>query len=394
MKFPFQPSLLEALPEEIAELFRGLEDTLLADICSRLKTGTVGETTVLDIKALRSHGIDLKEIEKAISETSGISEKKLKKLLEEVVEKNQQYYNEVITLADVTKPETLVNASDIDAIKRQTLQEMRNITRTMAFVVDAGRTILKPQKALTWALDEALLQVQSGAVSYNTAIANAVKQLADSGLRMVDYESGRSDQVDVAARRAVMTGVNQINQKYAEQSTEYLETDLVETSAHIGARNIGNVPENHEMWQGKWYRWSEKPQTSTGEYPDFIETTGYGTGAGLGGWNCRHTFYPVVEGVSEATYSQADLDAMKGENRKFKFEGQEYDGYTATQEQRSIERTIRKLKREETAYNAAGLHNKELAVSIRIKRLSAKYKAFSRAAGLPEQRERMKVLYD
>ena len=394
MKFPFQPSLLEALPEEIAELFRGLEDTLLADICSRLKTGTVGETTVLDIKALRSNGIDLKEIEKAISETSGISEKKLKKLLEEVVEKNQQYYNEVITLADVTKPEALVNASDIDAIKRQTLQEMRNITRTMAFVVDAGRTILKPQKALTWALDAALLQVQSGAVSYNTAIANAVKQLADSGLRMVDYESGRSDQVDVAARRAVMTGVNQINQKYAEQSTEYLETDLVETSAHIGARNIGNVPENHEMWQGKWYRWSEKPQTSTGEYPDFIETTGYGTGAGLGGWNCRHTFYPVVEGVSEATYSQADLDAMKGENRKFKFEGQEYDGYTATQEQRSIERTIRKLKREETAYNAAGLHDKELAVSIRIKRLSAKYNAFSRAAGLPEQRERMKVLYD
>ena len=394
MKFPFQPSLLEALPEEIAELFRGLEDTLLADICSRLKTGTAGETTVLDIKALRSHGIDLKEIEKAISETSGISEKKLEKLLEEVVEKNQQYYNEVITLADVTKPETLVNASDIDAIKRQTLQEMRNITRTMAFVVDAGRTIIKPQKALTWALDAALLQVQSGAVSYNTAIANATKQLADSGLRMVDYESGRSDQVDVAARRAVMTGVNQINQKYAEQSTEYLETDLVETSAHIGARNIGNVPENHEMWQGKWYRWSEKPQTSTGEYPDFIETTGYGTGAGLGGWNCRHTFYTVVEGVSEATYSQADLDAMKGENRKFKFDGQEYDGYTATQEQRSIERTIRKLKREETAYNAAGLRDKELAVSIRIKRLSAKYKAFSRAAGLPEQRERMKVLYD
>lgn len=394
MKFPFQPSLLEALPEEIAELFRGLEDTLLADICSRLKTGTVGETTVLDIKALRSYGIELKEIEKAISETSGISEKKLKKLLEEVVDKNQQYYNEVITLADVTKPETLVNAADIDAIKRQTLQEMRNITRTMAFVVDAGRTILKPQKALTWALDAALIQVQSGAVSYNTAIANATKQLADSGLRMVDYESGRSDQVDVAARRAVMTGVNQINQKYAEQSTEYLETDLVETSAHIGARNIGNVPENHEMWQGKWYRWSEKPQTSAGEYPDFIETTGYGTGAGLGGWNCRHTFYPVVEGVSEATYSQADLDAMKGENRKFKFEGQEYDGYTATQEQRSIERTIRKLKREETAYNAAGLRDKELAVSIRIKRLSAKYKAFSRAAGLPEQRERMKVLYD
>ena len=259
MKFPFQPSLLEALPEEIAELFRGLEDTLLADICSRLKTGTVGETTVLDIKALRSHGIDLKEIEKAISETSCISEKKLKKLLEEVVEKNQQYYNEFITLADVTKPETLVNASDIDAIKRQTLQEMRNITRTMAFVVDAGRTILKPQKALTWALDAALLQVQSGAVSYNTAIANAVKQLADSGIKTVDYESGHVDQIDVAARRAVMTGVNQINQQYAIQSMEYLGTDMVEVSAHLGARNIDgpNGWEAHTKWQGKLFRWNK-----------------------------------------------------------------------------------------------------------------------------------------
>ena len=393
-RYPFSPELLDALPEELAELFRGLEDALLVDICSRLKAADgFNEATVQDIKALRSHGISLDEIKKEINKTTGISEKKLDELLSDVVKRNQQYYTDLIDISVVTKPDVMVDIATIDAIKRQTLNEMRNITRTMAFVVDAGRTILKPQKALTWALDAALLQVQSGAVSYNTAIANATKQLADSGLRMVDYESGRSDQVDVAARRAVMTGVNQINQKYAEQSTEYLETDLVETSAHIGARNIGNVPENHEKWQGKWYRWSEKPQTSTGEYPDFIETTGYGTGAGIGGWNCRHTFYPVVEGVSEATYSQADLDAMKGENRKFKFEGQEYDGYTATQFQRSIERSIRKLKREKIAYNAAGLIEKERAVSIRLRRLNAKYKAFSKRAGLPEQRERMKVLY-
>ena len=394
MKYPFKPELLDALPEELAELFRGLEDALLIDICSRLKAADgFNEATVQDIKALRSHGISIDEIKREINKTTGISEKKLDELLSDVVKRNQQYYTELIDLAGVTKPDVLVDIETIDAIKRQTLNEMRNITRTIAFVLDGGRTVLEPNKAFTWACDSALLKVQSGAVSYNQAIEDAVKQLADSGIRTVDYESGRRDHVDVAVRRAVMTGVNQINQKYAEQSTEYLETDLVETSAHIGARNIGNVPENHEKWQGKWYRWSDKPQTSTGEYPDFIETTGYGTGAGLGGWNCRHTFYPVVEGVSEATYSQADIDAMKGENRKFKFEGQEYDGYTATQEQRSIERTIRKLKREKAAYNAAGLSEKEQAVSIRIRRLNAKYKAFSKRAGLPEQKERLKVLY-
>ena len=394
MKYPFRPELLDALPEELAELFRGLEDALLVDICSRLKAADgFNEATVQDIKALRSHGISLDEIKKEINKTTGISEKKLDELLSDVVKRNQQYYTDLIDLAGVTKPDVLVDMATIDAIKRQTLDEMRNITRTMAFVLDGGRTVLEPHKAFTWACDSAMLKVQSGAVSYNQAIEDAVKQLADSGIRTVDYESGRVDQIDVAARRAVMTCVNQINQRCAEQSTDYLETELVETSAHIGARNTGVGPMNHESWQGQWFRWSEKPRTSDGNYPDFIATTGYGTGEGLGGWNCRHTFTPVVEDVNEPTYSRADLDAMKGENRKFTFEGKEYDGYTATQEQRKVERTIRKLKREKAAYNAAGLSEKEQAVSIRLRRLNAKYKAFSKRAGLPEQKERLRVLY-
>lgn len=243
------------------------------------------------------------------------------------------------------------------------------------------------------ALSQSLKEVQSGAISYNQAISNAVKQLADSGLKTVDYESGHRDQVDVAARRAVMTGVNALNQKYAEQSADYLETDLVEVSAHIGARNTGNGLENHESWQGGVYRWAEKPGDSKGEYKDFVATTGYGQGAGLGGWNCRHTFYPFVEGISEPTYSQADLNAMKGENRKFVFDGKEYDGYTATQMQRSIERQIRKQMRLRDAYKAAGLKDDETAANIKLRRLNAKYKEFSKAAGLPEQKERLKVLY-
>lgn len=393
-KYDFTPELLDALPEELAELYRGLEDTLLMEICSRLKAADeLNEVTVQDIKALRAHGIDMKEIEKAIRKTTGISEQKLKKLLDDVVARNQAYYTELITLADVTRPDVLVDAAAIAAIYAQTKQECRNITRSMGFLVDNGRTMLPPAKAYQWCCDSALMQVQSGAISYNQAISNAVKQLADSGLKTVDYESGHRDQVDVAARRAVMTGVNALNQKYAEQSADYLETDLVEVSAHIGARNTGNGLENHESWQGGIYRWAEKPGDSKGEYKDFVATTGYGLGAGLGGWNCRHTFYPFVEGVSEPTYSQADLDAMKGENRKFVFDGKEYDGYTATQMQRSIERQIRKQKRLRDAYKAAGLKDDETAANIKLRRLNSKYKEFSKAAGLPEQSERLKVLY-
>nr|DAG82810.1 MAG TPA: minor capsid protein [Caudoviricetes sp.] len=393
-KYDFTPELLDALPEELAELYRGLEDTLLMEICARLKAADeLNEVTVQDIKALRAHGIDLKDIEKAIRKTTGISEQKLKKLLDDVVARNQAYYTELITLADVTQPDVLVDAAAIAAIYAQTKQECRNITRSMGFLVDSGRTMMSPAKAYQWCCDSALMQIQSGAISYNQAISNAVKQLADSGLKTVDYESGHRDQVDVAARRAVMKGVNALNQKYAEQSADYLETDLVEVSAHIGARNTGNGLENHESWQGGVYRWAEKPGDSKGEYKDFVATTGYGLGAGLGGWNCRHTFYPFVEGVSEPTYSQADLDTMKSENRKFVFDGKEYDGYTATQMQRSIERQIRKQKRLRDAYKAAGLKDDETSANIKLRRLNAKYKEFSKAAGLPEQSERLKVLY-
>lgn len=408
MKYPFQPELLDALPEELAELFRGLEITLLEGICSRLKLADqLNEVTVQDIRALRSHGIDLKDIESAILETTGISQKKLEQLLDDVVERNQSYYTELIDIADVTAPGRLVDVEDTWAIYEQTKQTLTNLTQSMGFLVDKGRTMLPPAKAYQWALDSAEMQIQSGAISYNQAITTAVKQLADSGLcvvydkagnpvkNMVGYESGHKDQLDVAVRRAVMSGVNQINQKYREQSMDYLETDLVETSAHLGARNIDgpNGWENHEAWQGKIYRWKENKKTSTGEYPDFEETCGYGSVTGIGGANCRHSFYGFIEGVMERTYTDEQLESMKAENHKFTFEGKGYDGYKATQKQREIERTIRKLKREQAAFKAAGMAQEEQAISTAIQRLNVKYKEFSKAAGLPEQKERMKVLY-
>lgn len=389
-KYPFSPSVLDTMPEELAELYRGLEDTLLTEICSRLKLrDELNEVTVQDIKALRSHGIDLKEIEKAIRKTSGISETKLNELLDDVVERNQKYYTEIIDLAHITQPETLVSVEDTWAIYEQTKQAMRNITRSMGFLVDAGRTMLPPAKAYQWALDAATLKVESGAISYGQAIKDAVRELASGGLRVVDYESGHRDHVDVAARRAVMTGVSQLCSKYTEQAAEYLETPYYEVSAHAGARDVpGRSPwSSHKEWQGKVY------STRSGDiYPNIYEVCGLGAVDGLEGSNCRHRRNVWVEGVSKRTYTDEQLEHID-DGLGCTFEGKTYTAYEATQEQRKVERTIRKFKREKAAYKAAGLHEEEQAVNIRLRRLNAKYKAFSAAAGLPEQRERMKVLY-
>ena len=297
--YPFDPSTLDALPEELAELYRALEDTLLDEICSRLKLADqLNEVTVQDIRALQSHGIDLKDIEKAIRKTAGISEKKLKELLDDVVERNQKYYTDLIDIAHITQPETLVSIEDTWAIYEQTKQIMRNLTRSMGFLVDAGRTMLPPANAYQWALDNATMQIQSGAINYNQAIKTAVKQLADSGLKVVDYESGHRDQIDVAARRAVMTGVNQICAKYTEQSAQYLETPYFEVSAHAGARDKpGPSPwSSHKDWQGKVY------SIHAGDiYPSIYEVCGLGAVDGLEGANCRHKRSVWVEGDRKST---------------------------------------------------------------------------------------------
>ena len=257
--YPFTPAILDALPEELSELFRGLEDTLLDEICSRLALkDQLNEVTVQAIRALRSHGIDTKEIEKAIRKTSGISEKKLKELFDDVIARNQKYYTSVIDMAGLTQPDTLVNAATIEAIRAQTLDEFHNITASMGFLVDKGRTMLPPARAYQWALDSAVMQIQSGAISYNQAIKASVQQLA-GGLKVVNYESGHVDNIDVAVRRAVMTGVNQICQQYSIQSMEYLGTNFVEISAHSGARDIDgpNGWEAHTKWQGKVFEWKK-----------------------------------------------------------------------------------------------------------------------------------------
>ena len=398
MRYPFSPAVLDGLPEPIAEMIRGLEDRILEEICSRITiAGELNEVTVEAIRALRSVGLDLSEIEKAIDETVQIGEEEIDRLFDEVVERNQKFSTDLITKADVTMPLVLVGKDEIDAIRRQTKEEFANLTRSMGFLIRKGGRIvgaLPAASAYHTILDNAEMDVLSGAISYRQAIEKATRELADSGLKKVYYEAdGRSryDQADVAARRAVLTGVNQVNQRFTEQTVERLGTDLVEVSAHQGARDTGAGPENHKAWQGKVYQWVKPGTVRNPKYPDFEKVTGYGTGPGLGGWNCRHRYFAYVEGVSERNYTDKEL---KGIDRPpFEFQGVKYTQYEATQEQRRIERTVRKLKRRETAYKAAGLKEEAQSAGIRIKRLRAQYKAFSDAFGLPTQEERMKVIY-
>ncbi|WP_418559738.1 phage minor capsid protein, partial [Pseudoruminococcus massiliensis] len=145
--------------------------------------------------------------------------------------------------------------------------------------------------------------------------------MTNSGLRTVDYETGWSNRTDVAARRAVMTGLTQVTAKVNENNAEKLGTDMFEVSWHSGARP------SHQVWQGRWYKSSE-----------LESVCGLGSVTGLCGANCYHSYYPVVPGISVPTYTEEELDEMnRQENIPIDYNGKQYTKYEALQRQRQLE---------------------------------------------------------
>lgn len=397
MKYPITPEYLDSIPSNVVRIYQSLEDKLIEEICSRLRVGGVANEVVLnDIRVLRERGISQERIDSLIMEHMKMGRAELEKIYADAVEWNQRYYDWAIDKAVLTEPvvpftwEAVQEA--VDAIARQTSAEFENLTQTTAFSVRlAGKKteLVKPQDIFYRVLDDAEIRIRSGGMSYNEAIAQGVKQLADSGLRRVDYESGHSDQLDVAVRRAVITGISQMSDQYAKMAAERLETHYWEISAHSSARDKpGPSPwSSHKDWQGKVY--SER---SGDIYPNIYTVCGLGEVDGLGGANCRHRRYPFVLGVTERSYTDAELEHID-DGLGCDFEGKKYTAYEATQMQRRIERTIRAHERERLACEKSGLEDEAKLERIRLRRLRKKYKAFSEAAGLPQQRERMKVQY-
>ena len=267
------------------------------------------------------------------------------------------------------------------------LDGYRNITRSLGFAVQTGGGITFQPIARTYqaVLDKAEMKVHSGAFTVQQALEDAVREMADSGIRTVDYASGWMNHADVAARRAIMTGLNQVTAKYSEAAAEVLETDLYEVTAHRGARDKGTGWQNHKNWQGKVYS-----TRSDSKYPNIYTVCGLGAVDGLEGANCRHRKYAFLEGVSERAYTNEELKAL--DPPPFQYEGKIYSAYDATQMQRRLETAMRKQERRIIAFNASGNAEQANNAKIRLRALQSKYRAFSKAAKLPTQYERAKVI--
>lgn len=260
MTYPITGEFLERLPEPLMKIYRELEDDIFRYICEQFKTGDANEKAVELIRQLQRGGLPLKEIEKRIRKTLHLSEEEFDRIFSDTVERNRAFYGDTLNRVGLTYSpvrETALRAQEA-AIYAQTLGELQNITRSLGFAVPGlgGKVIPGTiQETYTRILDVAAVKVQSGVESYQGAIRGAIDQLSASGLQWIDYPSGWHNRVEVAVRRAVMSGVGALCNKYSEALAEDIGTEYVEVSAHRGARDKGVGFEDHRSWQGKVYRW-------------------------------------------------------------------------------------------------------------------------------------------
>lgn len=401
---------IEALGDKyLVGLYQGLEKDVLQDIARRVrKTGRLTETAEIMARNMHEQGFSTAQIHKEVMKilradpayTRMVAEntKAYKQMVTDIIadtvkeakkngdkliaEAGTMAYNNDLSMwelagQDLSKPSNF--GQIVAGFKKDLNTELRNLTRTAGFKdTFLGTTAVKD--AYTKALDKALLEVATGTFSFDEACNRVVKDLADSGLRRIEYASGRSYQIDSAARMCVRTSVNQLAGSITEANCKGSGQDLVIVSQHEGARP------DHADVENKIFSLSG----NSDKYPAFSDPlpadggngAGYGDVAGICGANCRHTFYPFWEGISE-------IPEPLEEWQEKDYHGKEYDYYQATQKQRTMERDIRALKREKYV---ADTEAERKALQRKISAKTAEYHNFSDAIGIRPKDNRLRVV--
>ncbi len=373
---------LEGIPIPLERTMSELEMRIMADIVRSIRVNGFSTAKAdWQIQRMIQLGESEENIKQWIRETLAVTDAELDHIFSDTV--YEQYYGYQRAYGEVGRKqipfaENLELQALLESVKVQTKAEFRNLTNSLGFVIrnpGTGKIYYHPlMQFYRETLDGAVMDIVSGAVSYDAAVGRAINAMTDSGLRTVYYDSGHSNRVEVAARRAVMTGFRQVQGKINEQVARDLGTDVYEVTYHVGAR-----PE-HQVWQGKVYT-----------YEQLQSVCGLGSVTGLHGANCYHDYHPFIPGVSVRNYTDEELDEMmEEENTPKEYQGKEYTAYQALQKQRQMERGMRKTRQDiKLLLEGDADEDSVILKKARYQGEMQKYKAFSRAMKLPEQMPRV-----
>ena len=380
------PAKLDKLPAEVVNLVQELQEEIISDICRRVsKADYLTPTAEWELYKANQLNLSYKEVNRRIARQLKVREQTVRELYTDTVKQALKEDADIFRIAAAmgrlpddtgAKIDRYFRSASFSQLLSKGLKnskgQLRNLCNSMA--AEANRQ-------LSDAMDLAHLKVISGAFSYNDAVYAAVKSLADKGITRVEYPSGRRDNADVCVRRAVLSSVNKSCCDIQLDLAREVGSNYVEVTAHIGARP------SHAEWQGQIYSLVRGDP----KYPYFYDATGYGTGEGLGGWNCRHNFFPYFEGIDTPYHTP---DFTKTENNEY---------YALTQKQRAYERAVRDSKRQLAALDGArqSAEDPQLRArldsdfarrSVTLKNREARLNAFIRDNDLQRDNSRVRVV--
>lgn len=372
----------DQVADKIAARYISLEERILQDIARRIKkTGEIASTADWQINRLRILGYSSEDIEREIKKTLDASYPEMFELYDKVIDweyvRNKDIYEQInAEFILFEKNEQLKQITD--AIIRQSLEDLENVTKSLGFYLDYnGRKVLTPlSQVYTNYLDNACFDIVTGAFDYGSVLRRVVTQLTNSGLRKIEYGSGYASRVEVAARRAVMTGVANLTGEIADYNAKKLGTEYFEVEWHAGARPT------HAVWQGQV--WTKE---------QLYSVCGLGTVTGLLGANCYHTYYPFFPGISERNWSDDWLEEQnRKESKPKEFRGKEYTLYEAKQRQRQMETAMRAKREKVQMLQEGGADPDEVMLQkAKYQGQLNEYAVFSRKMGLKEERERIYI---
>lgn len=369
------------LASKIASRYQDLEERIMQDIVRRImKAGEITSTADWQINRLRILGYSSEDIEKEIKKALNASYPEMFELYDKVINweyvRNKDIY-EQINAEYIPFEENGQLKQITEAIIDQSFDDLENVTNSLGFYLDYGngQKVLTPlSQVYTKYLDAACYDIVTGAFDYNSVLRRVVTQLTNSGLRQIDYSSGRASRVDVAARRAIMTAVSQITGKISEYNAQKLGTEYFEVEWHAGARPT------HAVWQGRV--WSKE---------QLYSVCGLGTMTGLLGVNCYHTYHLFFPGLSERNWTDDWLEEQnRKENEPREFLGKEYTLYEAKQRQRQMETAMRAQREKVKLLQAGGADQDEVILhKAKYQGQLNEYSRFCRKMSLTEERERI-----
>ena len=361
----------EGAEEIAARLHTDMMKRVVSRIIQRMNDGRDYILTAADkwrLQVLIEAGYLRDDLIKEISIALGREQTEIKQAFEDAGVKALDYDDRIYRAVGLTPDK--MSPYMIRLMQRNyeaTLHDWYNFTATTAG--EANQLFIET-------MDTIYNRVMTGGGGYIEAFTEAINDLAKTGI-IIQYPTGHKDTIETATLRCVRTGVSQASAQIQLARMDEMGVDLVIVSSHMGARP------SHQVWQGKIYSRSGKSR----KYADFVESTGYGTGEGLCGWNCRHNFSPYFEGMPNPFERYNDKENV--------------ELYENTQIQRRMERNIRKTKREnEVLLSAAGEADQETAKAInehrkairtRLKNQKDAYYAFCEENNLRPLEERMRI---